>query len=261
MPTRKKTAKYSFFSMRPEVNQDGAVAWEKEWKGLPNLGLYAYYEGFRTPHFRRVFIAATEVELRRSLESLDKKGMLQDSDPIAVCTAASERDFPDPEFDELMRQTLRSIGLVRKKGSKEDVLRLRGALENTGKKRGAPPKPENKQWLIELLAKLAVIPHASFKQLVNKPWKPASASARLSRFCWDFYQSCVSFGAHDPNTWKEPYVATIFAEEFGFCFLDEKRGERDVSAALEAYRRGKRQLRGIEAPDGLTVRLGPISIS
>jgi hypothetical protein len=255
---RKKAPKFILLSVRPEVKPDGSIEWGKEWKDLPNLGLYAYYEGFATPYFRRVFTAATEEDLRRSLESLDKKGMLKDSYEIAVCTAASKRDFPDPEFDELMRQTLRSIDLVRKKGTKEDVLRLRGALENTGKKRGPQPKTENKRWLIDLLAELAADSTGNFKGLIKEPWKPKSARTRLARFCWEFYMSCVFFGVHDPDKWKEPYVAKILAEKFGFYFLNEKLGEHDVSAALEAYRRGKQQ--APEPPDGLTVRLGPVRI-
>jgi hypothetical protein len=211
----------------------GAIPWEE----LPNLGLFAV-EVFPSPGGPFRIVKGME-ELRKTLELYASKGMLPEPSRVFVLTAAREQDFPDRAYEQLVKEVHWGIEQVKKRGDRDTLREIRSALERKGKRPGVAANPENNRWMIDLLTELA-----SGKQLkgaVPRPWKPASASARLSRFCWDFYTWCTLFGAHDRQAWQEPYIARVLRQEFGFRFLDEGQAGRDLSAANEAYRRGKQQ--------------------
>jgi hypothetical protein len=229
------------------------------WDDLPNRGLFAIYDTFPGPPWmcRPIYIGAGEVGLRHAIHALSLQKRIHRPPHVVVCTAASERDLPDPAYQAAIRQVLDGIALVKERGDTETLLKFRSALERKGTRPGVAADPENKRWLINLLADLAS-GKRSLKESVPRPWKPSSASARLSRFCWDFYVQCVLFGAHDLRGWKDPFMANVLKNEFGFCFLDERFARHDSIAAREAYRRGKRQVREIDRPNR---RIAPRGIS
>jgi hypothetical protein len=220
------------------------------WDNLPNRGLFAIYDTLPGPPWmcRPIYLGAGRASLRHAIRSLSRLERTRRPAHVVVCTAASRKDLPDPAYQAAIRQALHGIALAKERGDKETLLKLRSALERKGRRSGVVADPENKRWLIELLFNLAS-GKKSLKESVPKPWKPASASARLSRFCWDFYAQCVLFGAHDPRDWNDPFMANVLKSEFGFCFLDEHFGGHDSIAASEAYRRGKQQVRETDSPN------------
>jgi hypothetical protein len=249
MPRTKGVWKYEFF----QLQLDGTVPIRLG--DLPNRGLLAVYDSWPRLGGRRRFVATDKEQLAQTLEAQRSRGMLFDTERLLICTAASEQDFPDPAYEQLVEQVFSHIEVIRKRGDKVMLRRIRAATERKGKRPGPTADPQNKRCLIDLLADLASQPKTPLKALVKRPLKPASASAQLSRFCWGFYCECRMFDAEKAVQWQDPRVASHFWSEFGFRFLDETLGEHDLLAAKEAYRRGKRQ--EPEVPAGLTVRFGP----
>jgi hypothetical protein len=221
------------------------------WDELPNRGVFAVDECLPAWMSRRLFTVRSVGELRDTLERFASEGMLPDPGQVYVLTAAREEDLPDQAREEILHSALSAIEALKTRGDIEALREVRRALDRRGKKPGVP-RAQNNRWLIELLFKLAESPGKSFKELVPEPWKPASASARLSKFCWDFYQDCVLLRAETPETWTDPRSAELLNEWYGFRFGDAKLHTHDLSAAREAYRRGKQQVPETSWPDGQT---------
>jgi hypothetical protein len=245
MSRAKALQKYEAFFL----NLDGTVPWDK----LPNRGVFAVEE-FGSPWMRHRFFTVMGVEgLRGTLETYTSKGMLPDPSHVYVLTAASEEDLPDPVREEVLRVVLSGIERIKGWEDKEALRKIRSALERKGKKPGVVASAQNKRRLIDLLAELAS--GKSLKESVQKPWKPPSASALLSRFCWDFYLDCVLFSCESSENWTDPRVARLLNDRHGFRLLDATLHAHDLSAAKEAYRRGKKQVPETNWPEA---RLGPL---
>jgi hypothetical protein len=239
MPVRRKVHKYEAFFL----DLTGNIPWEE----LPNRGVFAVEE-FGSPWLRHRFFTVRGVEkLRDTLETYTSKRMLPNPSHVYVLTAACEEDLPDRDREEILRVVLSGVERIKGWGDKEALRKVRNALERKEEKPGVVAIAENKRWLIDLLAELAS--GKSLKESVQKPWKPASASACLSRFCWDFYLDCALFRAESSERWTDPRVAKLLNERHGFRLLDETLHDQDLSAAEEAYRRGKRQVPEIDWPD------------
>lgn len=216
----------------------GTIPWEK----IPNRGVFAVDEFAPTWMSHRFLTARGISELRETLELYASKGMLPDPSLVYVLTATREEDLPNLARERILHNVLFGIKALKARGDEGALKEVRRALDRRGKKPGVVPKAENKRWLIELLAKLAAEPGRSFKELVPRPWKPASANARLSTFCWGFYLDCVFLGAETSEAWSDPRNADLLRQWHGFDFSDAERRDHDVLAAKEAYRRGKAQV-------------------
>lgn len=207
----------------------GAIPWDN----LPNRGLYAVYDNF--PDFGdRLHIVEGVDALRQTIETLLQQGKIPTR--VFVATAATKEDLPDPEYVRSVRAVLRGIELIKKRGDKARLRLIRAALERKGGRPGPKADPAKSAWLIGVLKELATGKPLLKQVRLRKPWKPASASAKLSQFCWDFYQLCTLFGANSPREWQEEYVARTIRDRFGFRFPD------DLTAAQEAFRRGQASL-------------------
>lgn len=225
---RRKHLNTQVFVLRLEGG-DGAI------DSLPDPGVFAVYNGPPAPGVVRLFVATGRAELRERLGQFQSKGMLPSPPCVWVEAASSESDLTDFKYEGFVRSVLAGIMMIKNRGDKATLLRVRAALESKGGKPGPKLQPENNAWLIELLKELAAGKPLK-KARLPKPWKPSSASATLSRFCWNFYQLCTLFGAPSPEEWQGEYVAHIIHERFGFQFPN------DLSAAQEAFRRGEAQL-------------------
>jgi len=245
----KERDKYESFILDFSGGSEG-IPWDR----IPNRGLFAVEENASAWMRRRLFIARTLEELRQTLQLYASKGMLPDPANVFVLTAACEEDLPDLVSEEILHTVLFGIERLKERGNKDALREVRRALERKGTKRGAKSNAENNRWLIELLARVVAEPEKSFKEIVPKPWTRASASARLSKFCWDFYMDCVLFRAENSERWAEPRVAELLNSRHGFQLLDTRLHAHDLSAAKEAYRRGKKQVPESNWPDA---RLGP----
>src|SRR5262249_30071781 len=181
-------------------------------------------------------------ELRQTLDLYKSQGMFPNSGLVLVLTAACEEDLPDLARQQILHAVLSGIERFKERGDKEALREVRRTLERKGKKPGVVASADKKRWLIELLGKLAAQPKRRFKELVPRPWKPASASARLSRFCWEFYLDCMLFGAENAEAWERPRVANLLNERHGFRFGDAQQHDHEILCAEEAYRRGKAQV-------------------
>jgi hypothetical protein len=204
-------------------------------EGLPNLGVYAAYNRLPVPGDARLFVAHGPEELLERLEQFQSSGMLPNPPRVWVETAYSESDLTDLEYEGLVRSVLAGINRIKKLGDKATLRRVRSALESRGGKRGPKVIPENNAWVIDLLKELAA--GTPLKQArLPKPWKPSSASAKLSRFCWNFYQLCMLYRAPSQKEWQSEHVADVIRKQFGFQFPS------DLGAAQEAFLRGEAQL-------------------
>jgi len=206
------------------------------WNSLPNRGVFAVYTdlpGPRTGGAVRLFTATGVEELRERFEQFQSKRMLPFR--VFVETAPSESDLTDYEYEDFVRSILAGIERIKARGDKATVRRVRAALESNGGRPGPKVDPQQNAWLIAVLKELAT--GKPLKQVtLPRPRKPASVSAMVSRFCWNFYLLCTLLGANSPSEWQANRVAVTIRERFGFSFPD------DLVAAQEALRRGEKQL-------------------
>jgi len=203
---------------------------------LPNLGLFAVFDRAPAPLWgaSRLFIAHSPGELAKKLYRLSENGMLR-SGEVFVETAARESDFTDPSREDLLWTVLAAIERLKARGDREALLRIRAALERKGLKPGPKRQAYAARWKIETLQNLAkglplekAVTHPARKRALE------SARQELWRYCREFYQWCLLANLQDPDDWQRPKAAQQFREDFGLEF------PRDLEAAREAYKRGKR---------------------
>ncbi len=204
-------------------------------KNLPSEGVFAVYDDLPGPGVVRLCVARGLEELQKCLGQIQNKGMLPDPPRVWVETATSESALTAFDYEGLVQAVLAGIEQIKRLGDKATLRRVRASLESKGGKPGPKVNPENNAWLIELLKHLAA-GKALKEAALPKPWKPASASAKLSQLCWRFYQLCTLLGTPLAEGWQSKHAADIIRDRFGFQFPN------DVDAAQEAYRRGEAQL-------------------
>lgn len=160
---------------------------------------------------------------------------------VYVQTAASENDFTDPQYEALVWNVLKGVEMIKSRGDRGTMLRVRAALE----RRGGQPGPRRQEyasaWKIEALRGLTR--HKRFENTLTHARKRAPESARqeLWKYCRDCYQWCRLADLHSPEDWQRPKAAKHFREQFGLEF------PRDLDAAIEAYRRGRKSFEKHEA--------------
>jgi hypothetical protein len=170
-------------------------------------------------------------ELRERLKPLSQS----DTRDVFVESAESEADLTDWDYEHVVWQVLQGIETIKGRGDRITLRRVRAAIERKGEKPGPKADPKQNASLVAVLKELAT--GKLLKQVsLQKPYKHASVSAKLSPFCWKFYQFCTLFRASSPSEWQAYNVARLIRERFGFSFPD------DLTAAEEAFRRGKAQL-------------------
>jgi hypothetical protein len=221
---------------KPDPNRDcfvlklgGSIPWEN----LPNRGVFAVYDKLPNSliHPALCFVVRGLPELRERLKPLSQSGTRE----VFVETAESETELMDWDYEHLVWRVLQGIETIKRRGDSATLRRVRAAIESKGEKPGPKVNPEKNEWLIGVLKELAA--GKPMKEIpLPHPWKPASVSAILSRFCWGFYHLCTLFGANSPDKWQGDYVARIIKKRFGFSFPD------NLAAAQEAFRRGEAQL-------------------
>jgi len=203
---------------------------------LPNLGLFAVFDRPPAPlsDASRLFIAHSPGELARKLRRLIANGLVRSS-RVFVETAASETDFTDPMREDLLWTVLAGIERLKARGDRQALLRVRAALERKNSRPGPRRQAYAAKWKIETLQNLAkglpleqAVTHAARKRALE------SARQELWRYCREFYQWCLLANLHNPDDWRRPKAAQQFREDFGLEF------PRDLEAAREAYKRGKR---------------------
>jgi hypothetical protein len=127
---------------------------------------------------------------------------------------------------------LRGIEIIKLRGDRAALRRVRNAIERTGGNPG--PKRGEFAWKIETLRNLAK--KKKFEEAVTHPARKRaleSAHQEIWRYCREFYHWCLLTNLHTNEDWQKPKAAALFREKFGFEF------PRDLDAAQEAYRRGK----------------------
>lgn len=202
------------------------------WKSLPNCGVFAVYRALPSVigSRPRPFVCSGLAEFRKHIKQISRSGLRE----VFVEAAESSAELTDWDYENLVWKVLQGIETIKRRGRRASLLRLRAAIEAKGKRPGPATSPEKNARLIQILAQLAA--GKPLKEVAPIPWKPASVSAQLSRFCWDFYQHCNLLGADSPQKWRGDNVAQILKERFGFSF------PHDLDSAKEAFRRGKSQL-------------------
>jgi hypothetical protein len=204
------------------------------WDDLPNLGSFAVWNSLPS-HFSNseiLGVAKNTDELRDLLQQLTRSGMFGGAYRICVQTATSEKDFTDVHYERLIWSVLNGIQTIKSRGDQATLRRARNALESKGMKPGPKAQSDSNRWMIELLHRLST--GMLLKEAVKRPRKPSSASAQLSVFCNEFYQICTWLDAETPDSWQTPKSAKAFLDRLGIRF------PQDLSAAMEAYRRGKK---------------------
>ncbi|HMD30653.1 MAG TPA: hypothetical protein VKG84_02005 [Candidatus Acidoferrales bacterium] len=203
---------------------------------LPNLGFFAVFDRAPDPFSRasRLFVARSPGEFSDKLNHLIAKGALR-AHRVYVETAASEADITDPHYEELVWTVLAGIERIKTRGDRATLLRVRAALERKGMNPGPKKQAYATAWKLDTLRNLSK--SMPFESAVTHPArKRALESARqeLWRYCREFYNWCLLAGIHSPKDWLKPKAAAQFRREFGMNF------PRDLDAATEAYKRGKR---------------------
>ena len=122
-------------------------------------------------------------------------------------------------------------------------------------KPGPKTTPESNRWKIEMLHDLET--GKMLKQATRQPKRGAnSASAELAKYCSEFYNTCNVLRLETKEAWEqgpEGVWSKERFERFGFSF------PKDLSAAGEAYRRGKESADRLIAKSGLVV--SPLGVS
>jgi hypothetical protein len=177
---------------------------------------------------------------------------------VWVATAAVRELLIDPEWEAQVQCAIRTIKVASARQDKKSLGRFRSAIEGRGLKPGPKTTLKSTEWKIETLHAMAQ-GKALKAALSHRKRKPNSASAELSRYCKEFYSKVRFFesvlGIHTEEFWQK--LMEIGNEEswlgsghkrgwsqypwlkqelnrFGFSF------PADLSAAKEAYRRGKK---------------------
>jgi hypothetical protein len=206
---------------------------------LPNRGLFAVF--YETPgpfsNASRVFVARSTRELGARLRQLVARKMIPNNGRVYVQTAASENDFTEPQYEALVWNVLNGIKTIKARGDRATLLRVRAALDRTGVTPGPKRQQYASSWKIDTLRNLAKKKKQRFEDALTHPARkraPESARQELWKYCKEFYHWCMLANLHSPEDWQNNSAAKYFQEQFGLKF------PRDLDAATEAYRRGKK---------------------
>lgn len=221
---------------------------------LPNLGVYAVFDVPPSPfsNASRLFMARSTSELAQKLSRARRTGVLR-RNRVYVETAVSEADIADPAVEQLLETVLLGVEHLKNRGNKAALLRIRASIERKGLKPGPKRQDYATKWKIETLRNLGA--GMSFENAVTHPARKRaldSARQEIWRYCGEFYRWCLLANVHSPEEWQNPKEAPHFRENFGMEF------PRDIAAAAEAYKRGKRAVdRSLAAYDRLLRSVNP----
>lgn len=203
---------------------------------LPNLGLLAVFDRAPDPFSQasRLFVARSSGELSQKLKRSIAQGTLR-TNRVYVETAAFEAGFSDTQYEELVWTVLAGVERIKARGDKATLLRVRAALERKGDIPGPKRQSYASAWKLETLQNLAQ--GTPFARALTHPARkraPESSRQELWRYCREFYLWCLLAELHTPGDWQKPTAARHLRYQFGIQF------PRDLVAAIEAYKRGKR---------------------